>query len=109
MGYGYMNPYNFNKLDEVEENISYCCLCCHLTKQNCVEIDGNRTSYSLYNLRELFLWSLWTSHLELSYQFWKRLAHPIIAALVAYKILDYRVAQLEKHPLTREDCSHYSK
>ena len=104
-----MNPYSINEQDKTQEIKNSSCSCCRLSKANCVGTDSNWTSYALYTIRELFLWSLWTSHLELSFHFWKRLAHPIIAALVAYKILDNRKVQMDKHIFTKQDCSHYSK
>ncbi|RDD42201.1 Transient receptor potential cation channel subfamily M member 1 [Trichoplax sp. H2] len=105
MGFGYINPYHLDETEETRKQKSSCC-CRKFASRNSNEYE-NWTSQSIFAIRELFLWSLWTSHLELSYHFWKQLAHPIIAGLVAYKILSYRV-EVEKHAVMKQKCGKYA-
>ncbi|EDV22506.1 uncharacterized protein TRIADDRAFT_58796 [Trichoplax adhaerens] len=106
MGFGYINPYHLNETEETRKQKNSCC-CRKFASRNSNEYE-NWTSQSIFAIRELFLWSLWTSHLELSYHFWKQLAHPIIAGLVAYKILSYRV-EVEKHAVMKQKCGKYAR
>ena len=71
MDFGYKNPY--------EEVATY-------TSVNEISSTGKDLSDPF---RNLFLWSILTCKLELSFLFWKRIKTPLIAALVGYKVLNY--------------------
>ena len=72
MGYGYKNPYEeLNYKTKVIENEAEI----HLEEP----------------FRDVFIWALLSLRFRIALLLWKRLKHPLSAALVAYKVINNQI------------------
>ncbi|EDV28417.1 uncharacterized protein TRIADDRAFT_51314 [Trichoplax adhaerens] len=87
LGHDYRNPYG-----------------CHVETQG---IDNTLNLQLQWPVRDLFLWSILTGRYNLSIAIWKRLAHPIAAAIVASRLLQSLENDLtEEYP---QYCQDYPR
>ncbi|RDD40890.1 Transient receptor potential cation channel subfamily M member 1 [Trichoplax sp. H2] len=87
LGHDYRNPYG-----------------CHVETQG---IDNTLNLQLQWPVRDLFLWSILTGRYNLSITIWKRLAHPIAAAIVASRLLQSLENDLtEEYP---QYCQDYPR